>query len=155
MNKFILITSILFLTTSKSFCQNETRLLGFNDFNSNSFAFIEFIKNHPESDDLTKWYEGKINERLTKNLNELNQIAKKYPQKLEITVIPFGDKPEKNNPLFIIYRLVDIKENIELSILLRYAKDGNLLIDGLEVVNLTELLKDSIRNPPPEPPNRN
>lgn len=147
---FILATFLLMA----GFCLGQVKKgsLTFNDFNNRSFAFIEYVKSSDNFKDFSNWYENDTNEKVLKTLSRLKEISKNYPDGVEITVIAYGKIPMRNKPLEIIYNLKDIKSNNEFGVLLNYRDDGNLLVDQIDSIKLTELLKDTLRNPLPMPP---
>ncbi|WP_372518337.1 hypothetical protein [Winogradskyella sp.] len=136
------------------FCLGQVKndSLTFNDFNNRSFEFIEYVQSSDNFKDFSNWYENDTNEKVLKTLSRLKEISKNYPDGVEITVIAYGKIPKKNKPLEIIYNLKDIELNNEFGVLLNYCDDGNLLIDQIDSIKLTELLKDTLRNPLPMPP---
>lgn len=147
---FILATFLLMA----GFCLGQVKndSLTFNDFNNRSFEFIEYVQSSDNFKDFSNWYESDTNEKVLKTLSRLKEISKNYPDGVEITVIAYGKIPKKNKPLEIIYNLKDIELNNEFGVLLNYRDDGNLLIDQIDAIKLTELLKDTLRNPLPMPP---
>ncbi len=147
---FILATFLLMA----GFCLGQVKndSLTFNDFNNRSFEFIEYVQSSDNFKDFSNWYENDTNEKVLKTLSRLKEISKNYPDGVEITVIAYGKIPKKNKPLEIIYNLNDIELNNEFGVLLNYCDDGNLLIDQIDSIKLTELLKDTLRNPLPMPP---
>ncbi|WP_369996383.1 hypothetical protein [Winogradskyella sp.] len=147
---FILATFLLMA----GFCLGQVKndSLTFNDFNNRSFEFIEYVQSSDNFKDFSNWYENDTNEKVLKTLSRLKEISKNYPDGVEITVIAYGKIPKKNKPLEIIYNLKDIELNNEFGVLLNYCDDGNLLIDQIDSIKLTELLKDTLRNPLPMPP---
>ncbi len=149
-NIFILATFLLMA----GFCLGQVKndSLTFNDFNNRSFEFIEYVQSSDNFKDFSNWYENDTNEKVLKTLSRLKEISKNYPDGVEITVIAYGKIPKKNKPLEIIYNLKDIELNNEFGVLLNYCDDGNLLIDQIDSIKLTELLKDTLRNPLPMPP---
>ncbi|MDO1500171.1 hypothetical protein Q2T40_08495 [Winogradskyella maritima] len=151
------ITKIFTLATfllTVNFClgQVKTDSLTFQDFNNRSFEFIEFVKSSDNFNGFNNWCENGLNEKILKTLSKLKEISKNYPDGVEITVIAYGKIPLKNKPLEIIYNLKDIDSKNEFGVLLNYRDDGNLLIDKIDSIKLTDLLKDTLRNPLPMPP---
>jgi|GEM_PF-1830396 hypothetical protein len=147
---FILGTFLLMAEFCVGQVKNDS--LTFNDFNNRTFEFIEYVKSSDNFDDFSNWYESETTEKVLKTLSRLKKISKNYPDGVEITVIAYGKIPMKNKPLEIIYNLKDIKSNNEFGVLLNYRDDGNLLIDQIDSIKLTELLKHTLRNPLPMPP---
>ncbi|MEL6975997.1 MAG: hypothetical protein AAGL29_11450 [Bacteroidota bacterium] len=161
MKQLIAQSAFLFVLYA-GFSQSETKVLSYEDYNTKSMAFIEYLK-EGKFEDLSIWYEGKIQDNLTEKLNRLSAFAHKNPEALEISTIPNGTLPTPNNPLVMYYLLVDKKEKIEFGLFLGYRDDGNLLIDDIKILEQidTSKVQESKKGksisipPPPPPPNSN
>ncbi|MEO1484400.1 MAG: hypothetical protein AAFU57_01555 [Bacteroidota bacterium] len=158
--KQLITQSIFFLVLCAGFSQSETRVLSHEDYHIKSVAFIQYLKKGGNLDDLSIWYEGKIQDDLTEKLHRLSAFAHKNPEALEISTIPNGTVPTQNKPLVMYYLLVDKKEETEFGLFLGYSDDGNLLIDNiktLEEINTSKAKESrkskSLSIPPPPPPN--
>ncbi|MEM6894585.1 MAG: hypothetical protein AAF554_12915 [Bacteroidota bacterium] len=148
-----------FLVLYAGFSQSETKVLSYEDYNSKSIAFIEYLK-EGKFDDLGIWYEGKIQDSLTEKLHRLNAFSNKNPGAVEISTVPNGKLPTQNSPLVMYYLLVDKKEKTEFGLFLGYLADGNLLIDDIKTLEEIDTSKaqeskkaKSDLIPPPPPPN--
>lgn len=158
--KPLIIQSTFLLILYTGFSQSETKVFSHEDYHAQSVAFIQYLKNGGNFDDLSIWYQEKIQDNLTEKLHRLSAFANKNPEALEISTIPNGTLPTQNNPLVIYYLLVDKKEETEFGLFLGYLDDGNLLIDDIKTLEEVDTSKvqeskkgKSELTAPPPPPN--
>ncbi|MEL7271541.1 MAG: hypothetical protein AAGL34_18350 [Bacteroidota bacterium] len=158
MKQLIAQSAFLFVLYA-GFSQSETKVLSHEDYHIKSVAFIQYLKNGGNFDDLNIWYDGKIQDDLMEKLHRLSAFAHKNPEALEISTIPNETLPKQNNPLVMYYLLVDKKEEAEFGLFLGYRDDGNLLIDDIKLLDEIDTPKaqdpdigKSLSIPPPPPP---
>ncbi|MEM8765550.1 MAG: hypothetical protein AAGD88_17170 [Bacteroidota bacterium] len=150
-----------FLVLYAGFSQSEIKVLSHEDYHTKSVAFIQYLKNGGDFNDLSIWYEGKIQDGLTEKLHRLNAFSNKNPAAVEISTVPNGKLPTQNSPLVMYYLLVDKKEKTEFGLFLGYLADGNLLIDDIKTLEQIDTskaqeskkAKSDLIPPPPPPPN--
>ena len=159
--KQLITQSVFFLVLYAGFSQSKTKIFSHEDYHLKSIAFIQYLKNGGDFNNLSLWYEGKIEEDLIVKLHRLRAFAYKDPEELEISTIPNGTVPTQNKALVMYYLFVDKKEETEFGLFLGYRDDGNLLIDDIKTLEdidtskAQESKKDKSEfiPPPPPPPN--
>ena len=78
MKQLIAQSAFLFVLYA-GFSQSETKVLSHEDYHIKSVAFIQYLKNGGNFDDLNIWYEGKIQDDLMEKLHRLSAFAHKNP----------------------------------------------------------------------------
>ena len=125
--KKLITQSVFFLVLYSGFSQSETKVFSHEDYHLKSIAFIQYLKNGGDFNDLSLWYEGKIQDDLTEKLYRLSTFAHK--------------KEETEFGIFLGYR-----DDVNLLI------DDIKTLEDMNISKAQESKKDKSEFIPPPPP---
>lgn len=154
----LLAIGILLVIFNTVFSQSKTRTLSYEDYNSKSLEFIEYLKNTKNFENLKDWFEGEVNDELMGKLNSLSQFVKPRSEEITVYIEPYGKVPENNKPLVIYYLLVNKETKYNYGLFLGYLDDKDLIIDDIKTLKFKDgeeeqkNILDSTLIPSPQPP---